>query len=285
MRNLVTVDWLYGHLDDDNLTILDCTNGAAFDAGSGTWRTRSGISGWREARIPGSRHADFTKGLAGNDPRFRNTLPEPAAFAQALSELGVAPGHRVILYDSSQSMWAARVWWMLRWIGFDTAWMLDGGLEAWAAAGYPVEDGPDASPLCKPDARLDVKLRSECFVTASTVQAAMEDRNTVLIDALSREQFNGTGIELGLCGHIPGAFNVPAVELVDPMTRCFAAPDVLRKLFPDISGRPVIVYCGSGVAASSAAFCLNQLGVGQVAIYMPGFQEWVQLADAPVEQG
>lgn len=285
MRNLVTVDWLYAHLDDDNLTILDCTNGAAFDAGSGTWRTKSGMLGWREARIPGSRHADFNKGFAGNDPLFRNSLPEPEVFAQALSELGVVPGRRVILYDSSQSMWAARVWWMLRWIGFDTTWVLDGGLQAWRAAGCPVENGSEVPPLRKPVASLDITLRSECFVTASDVKAAMETRKTLLIDALSREQFNGTGTELGLRGHIPGAFNVPAAELVDPMTRRFAEPDVLRKLFPDISGRPVIAYCGSGVAAASVAFCLNQLGIGEVAIYMPGFQEWVQLADAPVEQG
>jgi thiosulfate/3-mercaptopyruvate sulfurtransferase len=284
MNNLVTADWLWAHRDDE-LTVLDCTNSAIFDPASDRWRTTSGGSSWRDACIAGSRHADFTKGLSGNDPRYRNSLPDPAAFAQELSEIGVASDRPVILYDSAQSMWAARLWWMLRWIGLDNAWLLDGGLQAWTAAGYPVANGRAPAQPAGNGAPIDIALRPECFVTSAAVRATIDDGGAVLIDALSREQFAGTGSELGLCGHIPNAINVPADELVDARTRCFLPPDDLRAMLPDVSERPVIVYCGSGVAAAAVAFCLNQLGFGQVAIYMPGFQEWVELDDAPVDVG
>lgn len=137
MKHLVTHSWLNANLDDPDLVILDCTNLAAWSATRGIFRTTSGRDQWLAGNIKGSRHVDFAKpGLTGDATRFRNTLPEPKEFAAAMAGLGVHKGTRVVLYDNAASMWAARVWWMLRWIGFDRAAILDGG---WGT-GLPMVD-------------------------------------------------------------------------------------------------------------------------------------------------
>lgn len=282
MESLVSAEWLIAKMDAPDLVVVDCTNYAERSARDGRFLTVSGRSNWLEGHIEGSRHADFTnQGFTGDDQLFRNTLPDPRAFADAMARLGVHEGARVVLYDDAASLWAARVWWMLRWIGFDSAAVLNGGWLGWEEAGGRVSE----SPAPHSPADLSVRLRPELFVTKTEVQEAMADPDTILIDGLSRGQFSGRESELGLRGHIPGAVNVPGAELVDRITETFRSDTELAPLFPADREQRAIVYCGSGIAAASVAYTMVRLGHSDVAIYMPGLQEWVTDQNAPLAFG
>lgn len=281
MDNLVSHEWLSAHLDDPDLVVIDCTNFAIWAEQHGVFRTSSGRDHWADEHIEGSRHADFTApGFAGDAARFRNTLPDPKGFADAMAGLGVHDGARVVLYDDAASLWATRVWWMLRWVGFDRAAVLDGGWQNWDASGGRVSQ----TPRPHDPADLVHGHRPELFVTRQDVLAAMDD-GSLLVDALSEVQFLGQQAELGLKGHIPGAINIPGASLVDQISECFLPDDDLAARFPQDRTRRSIIYCGSGVAAASVAFVMLRLGFEDVAIYMPGLQEWITDPAAPLNNG
>ena len=104
---------------------------------------------WEEGHIPGSAFADLTTDLSDPNARLPFTMPSAARFADAMSAIGVGPGTRVVTYDANMSMWAARVWWMLRAMGFDAAAVLDGGWKKWSAEGRPVSQQPATYPPAK----------------------------------------------------------------------------------------------------------------------------------------
>ncbi|WP_161594597.1 sulfurtransferase [Marimonas lutisalis] len=283
MDILVSHDWLAAHLDDPDLVVIDCTNGAAWDESSGKFKTVSGRARWAEAHIRGSVHADFTEpGFAGNADKYRNTLPDPRAFADAMERLGVGDTSCVVLYDDAASLWATRLWWMLRWIGFDRAAVLNGGWPTWSAE---VGDNGAGEGHAPARGRLSMRLRPELFVEIDAVLSALHDGGTLIIDGLSAAQHAGKAAELGLSGHIPGAVNIPGAELVDQATMRFLSDDALAARFPVQKARRCILYCGSGIAAASVAFNMHRMGHESLTIYMPGLQEWVEHPEAPIVTG
>ena len=151
MDSLVDAEWLAAHLDDPDLVVLDCS--VVIDFGPAGTTTSSGRGPFDDGHIPGAAFADLIDDLSDTDQPIGFAVPAPEAFCAAMGRLGVGDGSRVVLDDTSGSMWAARVWWMLRWVGFDAAAVLDGGLVAWTAAGralsrdLPVISSSVLSPL------------------------------------------------------------------------------------------------------------------------------------------
>ena len=278
LKNLVSSKWLSEHLDDPELVILDCTNYAAPGTNADGYVTISGRENWKQGHIPGSHHADFTSSLSGVNKHYRNSLPSPKEFTFAMGFLGIGDDSKVVLYDSANSMWAARVWWMLRWIGFDNAGILDGGYRDWKSQSRHISNTLPSTN----QQNLTLHLRPELFVTKETVLSLLNDRSTYLIDARSEAQFKGIECDLGLLGHIPGAINIPATSLLDPGSGRYLPGKQLAYLFPHNRDERTIVYCGSGIAAASNAFILNRLGYNNVSIYMPGLQEWIQVDGVPL---
>lgn len=278
MDSLVSVEWLEKHLSDPDVVVLDCTNFAAFDDNKQIYKTVSGHKNWAAGHIPGSQHADFTAGLSSENLKYRNALPSVERFAAGMESLGVGNNRRVILYDSDQSMWAARVWWMLRWIGFDNSAILDGGLESWKLAGKSLSTTPQQIKT----SNLSTNIRPELFTDKAAVINALHHKSTIIIDALSADQFYNRKSDLGLCGHIPGATNIPATSLLDPISLCYLPEKELQNHFPVDRFQKTIVYCGSGIAAASVAFVMDRLGFSDIAIYMPGLQEWIQDPNLPM---
>lgn len=283
MDLLVSHEWLTGHLDDPDLVVIDCTNFAEFSTERDMFVTKSGRARWAEEHIRGARHADFTlPGFFGDDATYRNTLPEPRAFADEMEKLGVSDVSRVVLYDDAASLWAARVWWMLRWIGFDNAAILDGGWVNWDDEVGDNQEGEVDSPE---RGTLSVTLRPELFVEIDTVLDVLHDDKTLIIDGLSAGQHDGKEADLGLSGHIPGSVNIPGAELVDRISERFLPLDDLAGRFPWAKDRRAILYCGSGIAAASVAFSMVRLGYGDLTMYMPGLQEWIDHPEAPIAIG
>ncbi|MFT4989792.1 MAG: thiosulfate/3-mercaptopyruvate sulfurtransferase [Acidimicrobiales bacterium] len=276
MQQLVSTGWLADRLGSRNLVVLDCT--VFLKMGPDGFVSESGRDNWALGQIPGAGFADLNEDLVDASSPHRYALPTPREFADAMQNLGVANRSRVVLYDDNGSMWAARVWWMLRWIGFDNVAILDGGLKAWKAVGHPVTtdySAPSAGSLF-------VNERPETIADKAEVLAAIEDGSTCLIDALSPASFSGEVNAYGRAGHIPTARNASASALIDEKTGCYLPLDELRSRFPDDESARVVNYCGGGIAASSTAFVQTLLGFDDVAVYTASLQEWANDADAPM---
>ncbi len=279
MDTLVDVDWLVSHLDDPDLVILDCSI-VMESSDSGGMRAVSGRSTYDDGHIPGARYADLAGDLSDGTSPNQFAVPRPEVFCAAMGALGVGDGSLVVLYDSMMSIWASRVWWMLRWVGFDRAALLDGGFTAWTAAGHPVstEIPPPAG------ARLTPAPRPELIAERAEVRAAIDDDRVTLIDSLTAESFRGDVMMSSRPGHIPTAVNIPVFDLFDEQG-CFRPDDELAALHPRDRSARAITYCGGGIAASAGAFAMTRLGFTDVAVYAASLQEWATDPDNPMVTG
>ena len=165
--SLVSTEWLSQHLEQPDLVVLDCTADVQMHE-DGSYEILSGRAGFEEGHIPGAGFADLTGELADGTSPYRFAMPTPEQFASAMAALGVGDESRVVLYSASEPAWAARVWWMLQWVGFDRAALLDGGLQAWKAEGRPLSTEPPSRPA----GRLSVHTRPELIAGLDEVRAA-----------------------------------------------------------------------------------------------------------------
>jgi thiosulfate/3-mercaptopyruvate sulfurtransferase len=282
-RHLVDAAWLQAHLADPDLRVLECTVFLHALPEHG-YRAESGRAAWAAGHIPGSGFADLTDDLCDRSSPLNYMLPPPDQFAAAMSRLGVGEGTRVVLYDRAVTMWAARVWWMLRAFGFDEASVLDGGWRTWTAEGRPVSTEPCAYPA----ARFVARPRPGLFVGKDEVLAALGDGRTCVVNALAEDQHRGTGgVTYGRPGRIAGSRNVPARSLVDPQTHAYLGEEELRARVTApgaLQADQVITYCGGGIAASSVAFVLALLGHERVAVYDASLSEWAADPALPMER-
>ncbi len=277
MDSLVTAEWLSEHLNDPDLVVLDCTV-LVEPTRDGDFRIVNGRAHYEEGHIPTAGFADLMGDLSDGDSPFQFAVPTPERFAAAMSALGVSDESRVVLYDASGSAWAARVWWMLRWIGFDQAALLDGGLAAWTAHGQSLS----TEPVDRPAGTLTVDLRPELIVDKDEVLAAIGDDSVSIIDALSEAQYRGEMSMYARPGHIPGASNVPMMSLIDETGR-YRPLDELDELLVGDRDTRSITYCGGGIAASANAFLMTRLGYKDVAVYTASLQEWAADESLPME--
>ena len=260
MDTLVTTDWLSQHLNDPDLVVLDCTV-IVKPSGDDGFQLVSGRANYDAGHIPSAGFADLLGDLSDRDSSFWVPMPTPEQFCSAMGTLGVGDDSRVVLYDGNHSMWAARVWWMLRWVGFDRAALLDGGLKVWTAEGRPLSTEPSSRPA----KRLTPAPRAELIADRDEVFAAIDDDAVCVIDTLSAASYRAQ--------HIPGSSNIDASHLLDESGRYRPDDELLAMHSGDRNAR-TITYCGGGVAASSNAFIMTRLGFTNVAVYAASMQEW-----------
>ena len=273
---LVSAEWLKEHLDDPDLVVLDATVIVESD-GAGNLRSVNGRANYEAGHIPMAGFADLMGGLSNADSPLQFGMPSPEEFAAAMGALGVGDESRVVLYDNMGSSWAARVWWMLRWIGFDRAALLDGGLKAWTAAGGQLS----TEPVLRTARTLTVNLRPELIADQEEVRASINNDAVNLVDALPEIHYRGEWTMYDQPGHIPDAVNVPVTSLFDE-TGQFLTDEVLSGLFGGDREARTITYCGGGIAASADAFVLTRLGFTDVAIYAASLEEWTANPDNPM---
>ncbi len=285
---LVSTDHLAGILGDPALRVLDCTvflRPPAPDAPRQSYVQESGRANWEAGHIPGSAFADLVTDLSDRSQRLPFMCPPPEQFGAAMSALGVGEGTRVICYDANMSMWAARVWWLLRTMGFDDAAVLDGGLKKWAAEGRALSTESAAYP----SGRFVARPRSGLFATKEDVMAAIGGGATCVVNALTPAQHSGeSGATYGRPGHIAGSVNVSAQALIERETGAYLAADELQKRFADVGAGDsarVITYCGGGIAATSDALVLTLLGHENVSVYDGSLSEWARDESLPMEVG
>ncbi len=280
MEPLVSVDWLAEHLDDPDLRVFDAT--VQIRRVLFLPRIRTGQREYRRVHIPGSGFLDLFTVHDPDRSRVSMTAPSAGHFEEVVGGLGIGNQHRVVLYDRRESMWAARMWWLLRAFGHDEAAILDGGWAAWQAAGRP----PCDQPCGYPPAQFEARTRTGLLVDKDEVLAAIDDPHVQLVDALGRRVHRGEVNEYGRRGHIPGAANVTAWEVLDRDTGCYRPlPELQAKVGPVLDADRVITYCGAGAAAASVANVLVRLGHPNVAVYDGGLLEWCADRSLPLQTG
>lgn len=281
---LVSPDELAASLDDPALRLFDTTVHLGPRTGGGLV-VQSGRAAYEAGHIPGAAFMDLLVELSDPDHALRFMLPTEQRFAAAMSALGVGPGARVVLYNSGPTWWSTRAFLMLREFGFDAARVLDGGLDAWRAGGRPLEAGARSYPA----AQFTPGPRRRLFVGRDEVLAAVTDGGAHLVHALSPELFSGRQRTTARPGRIAGSVNVPALELLEPATQAFRPPEALRASLEArglLDGRPVIAYCGGGIAATTDAFALLLIGRGDAArVYDGSLNEWAADPALPMECG
>ena len=239
MDRIVTTDWLAAELGAPDLVVLDCT--VFLRMGDGDYVSESGLANFEAGHIPGAGFADLNEELVDASSHLRYAMPTPEHFGAAMERLGVADDTRVVLYDDAQSMWAARVWFMLCWIGFDNAALLDGGLKAWKADGHPTESG-SPTPTSRRAGSLSLNPRPELIADKADMLAAIDDDSTCVIDTLPEVVFTGQVQMYDRPGHIPGAINVAANDMLDSETGCFKPVEQIRAMLPDRPEARTVAY-------------------------------------------
>jgi thiosulfate/3-mercaptopyruvate sulfurtransferase len=278
---LVTTDWLAANLRAADLRIVDCSV-VMRTADDGSYAFVPGAEQYERGHIPGGVFVDVLTSLSAKDHPLPMMMPPPDEFAATMAGLGVSDESRVVLYDRSNHAWAARVWWMLRYCGFDGAAVLDGGWNKWTAEGNTIS----TQKTDHPPGKLTVRIRPKLFATKRDVVESIRAPGICIINALSPELHSGAVQRYARAGRIAGSENVHCESLIDPRTHAYIDADALRERFEStdaLSAERVITYCGAGIAASSDALALTLLGHRDVAVYDGSLSEWTSDPDLPME--
>jgi thiosulfate/3-mercaptopyruvate sulfurtransferase len=275
---LVDTDWLAQNLGAPDLVVLD-----------GSWylpaQKRDAFGEYRAGHIPGALFFDLDA-MSDQSTPLPHMLPPAGEFGAKLGALGVGSADRVVVYDGAGVFSAPRVWWMLRAMGHDAVFVLDGGLPKWKAEGRPLEAGAASrTPRSFAASRRPALIRTledMCVIVRTGC-----DR---VVDARAAGRFEGREPEPrpGLAsGHMPGSRNLPSSLLTRP-DGTLKPPAEIRALFEaagvDLSF-PLVTSCGSGVTASALALALAVAGIPDVPVYDGSWAEWGADPALPVETG
>ena len=279
---LVETDWLDQHLGD--VVVLDCTTHLIPDPKI-TYVVKPGREDFEKGHIPGAQFCDVSRDVSDTSQKFNFMRQKPADFAAAMRRFGISNDTRIVTYSTANPWWATRVWWLLRSFGHDNAAVLNGGWQKWIAEGRSVETGPGTA---RSAGNFVVREERDLMVGKDQVKAAIGDAGVCTLNALLASQHTGSGgNSYGRPGRIAGSVNLPAAHLLDPATNTFLPPDELRQRLGAVGAldRPVIAYCGGGIAASADAFILTMLGHTDVRIYDASLSEWAKDESLPMEVG
>jgi thiosulfate/3-mercaptopyruvate sulfurtransferase len=282
---LIDASLLAASLGDPRLRVLDATVILQRPPGGGPYTPLSGRAGYDEGHIPGAAFGDVLVELADPQAPYPFALPSPGRFAAAIGALGVGDQTHVVTYAQDGPMWATRLWWLLRYFGFDDVSVLDGGLRAWRAGGHAV----DNKPASDPPATFTPHMRPELLATRADVEDVVAGGAACLVNALPAATFRGEGpTSYSRPGRIPGSVSAPSADLLDGETLRFKGPDALAQRL-DAAGalgdEPVIAYCGGGISATIDVFALSLLGRDDVRLYDGSLTEWTANPELPVEVG
>lgn len=271
MKSLVSTDWLAEHLHDPNIVIADVR-----------WihmNPSSAYQSYLAGHIPGAIYVDLDMDLAniGDYSKGRHPLPLPEQLAQRLANKGIGQGKRVIVTEEESFKVAARMWWLLRWIGVDDVAILDGGFYKWKSEGREVETEQKTQISVAP---FEIHLRPNLMTSAEHIASRIADGQHVF-DARMAERFRGEIEPLDKrAGHIHGAGNIPLSILVEGDPPRLKSIRSLGELF-DTMGleqqQPVTAYCGSGVTACQLLWAMDVAGYSDLTLYPGSWSEWIEL--------
>ena len=275
---------LAARLADPDWAIVDCR----FELALPKW----GALAWAAGHIPNALYAHLDHDLSG--PRSaltgRHPLPAIAALSATFGRWGIDKEVQVVAYDQGVGAYAARLWWLLRWLGHPQVAVLDGGLAAWERAGLPLDT---AATVRAPRRFTAAPAAGLVVTTAALAQAvaagALTRGDLTLVDARSADRFAGQNETLDpVAGHVPGARNHPFAGDLDANGRFLSAPELRLSWADTLCDRPVqtlIAMCGSGVTACHGLLALEAAGLAGARLYAGSWSEWIRDPARPVARG
>ncbi|MBI1744737.1 sulfurtransferase [Candidatus Acetothermia bacterium] len=272
MNNLIAYQRLHEQLNDPNVAIIDCR----FTLG----KPDQGLNEYRAGHIPGALYFDLEQDLSGPKQKHggRHPLPSVDSLVYLFSNAGIDEDVLVVAYDDQEMAMAAHLWWLLRYLGHEKVAVLDGGLNAWKAAGLPITD----KIVYRPARRFIPKLQSQMLVEIEQVKN--RSKSTALLDSRAGERYRGERETLDpKAGHIPGALHYFYKENLH-QDGTMKSPEELKKRFATLSQTSeVIAYCGSGVTACVNLLALYQAGRTDAKLYAGSWSDWCSY-DLPIAQ-
>lgn len=278
---LITAAELKQHLANPVVVILDCR--------AELTDPKAGATAFAAGHIPGAQHADSDRDLSDKSPgpngefRGRHPLPKPEAFIETLRGWGVYPNSQVIAYDAHGGAFAARLWWMLRWIGHQGVAVLDGGLPAWQAAGGELT----TEVINRPRGSITLQPSLVSTVSADDVLANLSARAKIVLDARANDRFRGENETIDpVGGRIPGAKNRFFKDNLQADGRFKPAEQLRTELSALIkSPETTIAQCGSGITACHNLLAMEVAGLPGAALYAGSWSEWSADPSRPVATG
>jgi thiosulfate/3-mercaptopyruvate sulfurtransferase len=263
---------------DQNLPrwrVFDCRHDLA--------KPDAGAQQYRDGHLPGALFASLDRDLSGRKTgkNGRHPLPDPQDFEKWLEKTGLTPQDQAVCYDAGPGAMAARLWWMLRWVGHENVAVLDGGFAKWVKEGRPVTlDVPHFTPFNYP-----IKPRRDF---AADVRA-VEKTKSLLVDARAPVRYRGEQEPIDpVAGRIPGAKNRFSMDNLSAAGTHKSAAELRKDFESVLAGRPpsdVIHYCGSGVAACHNLLAMEHAGLKGGKLYAGSWSEWSADPQRPQEKG
>ncbi len=253
---LVDTSWVAAHLDDPTVRFIDAREpfqGPLYETG----------------HIPGAVFVNVF-----SDVCCPSRIMDAESFEKLMGKLGIRDDTTVVVYDTDGGLWAARVWWALRYYGHENVKMLNGGLLAWAQVGNKSleTETPTVAPTV-----FHAEVQPQWLATMDEVKKAVEDPQIAILDALTRPNYVGDLIQYARPGHIATALSFPAPDTIDPVFRTILLPGDLSRMLMRLqlnAEKRVITYCGGGIYGAHTAFVLYLMGFDQVGLYDGSLMEW-----------
>lgn len=271
-------------IGEPHIVVLDCR----FELAA----PEAGRQAYLRQHIPTARYLDLNRDLSSpvTPTSGRHPLPVPERLAALFGELGIGAATQVIAYDESNSSFAARAWWLLKWLGHDKTAVLDGGMRAWIAAGGPFETGDarQSRPASESAGRERFRARHNprSAIGTDELVRALKDPKVLLVDARAPERFTGTVEPIdAVAGHIPGAVNHPFTLNLEADGRFLPADELKRRWQARLGGihpADAIAMCGSGVTACHNLLALELASLPGARLYAGSWSEWVRDPERPV---
>lgn len=293
MQNIVSMKWLLARLYEPDMVIVDCR----------FWLNDkpAGAIAYQAEHIPGAVYLDLETDLSAPVTAHggRHPLPDVDQLALTLGKAGINQNSRVVVYDDNKGLNAARLWWMLHYVGHEQVYVLNEGFTTWKNANFPVtSDQPVVIPTTfvanvQPNMLAnveDVRQVSQAYRSFNTTDSAYAENKTsvpILID--SREHKRYLGLQEPIdpkAGHIPGAVNYFWIDTRHDQEDRYDDVDQLEKHFAELDkNAEIIVYCGSGVSACPNVLALNEAGYKNVKLYSGSWSDWISYEEHPISIG
>lgn len=265
-QGIVSAQWLQDNLARGEVIIIDCR----FRLQDPAW----GYQQYLQSHIPGAYYLDLNRDLSSSVKQHggRHPLPEFDLFAHKLASMGIIAGKTmVVAYDDSRFAFAARLWWLLRYLGHEKVALLNGGWSSWRENNYPTTDivPPSIPGFFQP------KIATDWVVDIETVKQRKDLSSVVLVDARSGDRYRGEREPIDpIAGHIPGAVNLFWQDLSDSQNNIQPLKQQQQLWQPYQNAEEIIVYCGSGVTACVNLFSLEMLKFNNCKLYPGGWSDW-----------
>jgi thiosulfate/3-mercaptopyruvate sulfurtransferase len=276
MKRIVTMEWVKEHLKDPNIVLADCR----FQLGQKKNKQAYQLTEF----IPQSLYFDLESDLSAPIQKHggRHPLPDLSTFIKKLETDGIDENTHVIAYDDQDGSMAARLWWLLTYVGHKKASVMDGNFRDWKELGYPIS----STYIKRKHTSYVPHIQKQLLVSMDEVKQKLTNKNTLIIDSREKERYIGDTEPIdAVAGHIPHAYHSFWRDTKDTNGK-FLSDSVLREHFGKLpAAEEIIVYCGSGVTATPNVLALMETGKTNVKLYAGSWSDWISYSDNPIEQG